>query len=443
MWQLLMFRLIITFAGFIIVLSCSSKQVKQPVEIKDSVAASAVFPKEIFPVDSVIRSLTCANDPTQSLALYLPPSYSSEVKLPVIVFFDPHGDGSLPVSKYHSLAKQFNYILIGSNNAKNGLTLSQTNTIIATLLNDSKYRISIDEQRISLAGFSGGAKVALSYASDQNEISNVIYAGAAVALQHPNPGLVLLGFAGVNDMNYTDLLTFDQSLAAHNLTHYLIEWNGKHEWPDAATFQHAFYWITFNSMRSHLQEPDKEIIKEYKHQHEKAMQISTAPIAKAMLLNEALNFLHGISSTELYSQQLTTIGKNKTYQEEIIGKQQAVQKEQALKQEYYSAFSQKDLKWWNQEIARMNSISDPVSKPMYQRLLGFISLACYSISGNAIHQNQWETAKKILAVYRLADPENADQAFFEACYFAKTENPAQAITSLKRAVALGLKDPAK
>ncbi|MEP7128613.1 MAG: hypothetical protein ABI729_07085, partial [Chitinophagales bacterium] len=120
-----------------------------------------------------------------------------------------------------------------------------------------------------------------------------------------------------------------------------------------------------------------------------------------------------------------------------------VQKEQTLKQEYYKAFQQKDLTWWKQEITRMNSIADPVSKPMYQRLLGFISLACYSISGNAIQQNQWETAKKILAVYRLADPENADQAFFEACFFAKTGEPSQAIASLKRAIALGLKDPAK
>ncbi|MEP7128931.1 MAG: hypothetical protein ABI729_08685, partial [Chitinophagales bacterium] len=305
MWQLPMVRLIITFVGIIIVSSCSSKQVKQPVAIKDSVPSIAVVPKEIFPVDSVIRSITCAVDPSQSFALYLPPSYSTDVKYPVIIFFDPHGDGS-------------------------------------TLLSDVNRRISMDEKNISLAGFSGGAKVALSYASDQREISSVIYAGAAVALQNQNPTLALLGFAGVNDMNYTDLLTFDQSLAATNLTHYLIEWKGKHEWPDTTSFQNAFYWITFNSMRSHLKEPDEAIINEYKLQQENAILANSAPLAKVMLLNEALYFLKGISTTDTYSQQLATIEKNKTYQETTLEKHQVIQKEQALKQEYYNAFQQKD-----------------------------------------------------------------------------------------------------
>lgn len=120
-----------------------------------------------------------------------------------------------------------------------------------------------------------------------------------------------------------------------------------------------------------------------------------------------------------------------------------IQQEQALKQNYYAAFRDKNLDWWQQEITRMKNKNDVALNAMYNRLLGFISLACYSMSGNAIAQNQWDTAKRMLAIYQLADPENSDQPFFEACFFAKQGETAAAMASLKRAVALGLKDPAK
>ena len=45
---------------------------------------------------------------------------------------------------------------------------------------------------------------------------------------------------------------------------------------------------------------------------------------------------------------------------------------------------------------------------MDERLLAFLSLACYSIGGGQLEQNKLDVAEKILAIYKLADPENKD-----------------------------------
>lgn len=439
-----MTRFIIVFGfGALILFSCSRGKPKQSAESDNTITSTPVFPKENFPHDIVIRSVSFTTDTLQSFALYLPPSYSATEKFPVIIFFDPHGNGALPLTKYKGLAKQFGWVLIGSNNLKNGLTLSTTNRITASLIREIQSQMALDPKRISIAGFSGGAKVALSYAMDHPEITNVIYAGAATPLQHPNPGLSLLGFSGVNDMNYTELLAFDQSLSLTNMKHFLIEWNGKHEWPDSNIFMNAFYSIAFNDMRNNLLDIDEGMIVRFQKWNDDAIESNPSPLLKAMLLDKARYFLHSLSPVTSYNNQLSALEQRPEFQSAAKEKQQWVEQEQKLKQEYYTAFSEKNMAWWKQEIGKLNGSNDPGMKPMHQRLLGFISLAGYSIAGNAIRQNQFETANKMLNIYKLADPENSDQPFLEACYFAKLNEPEKAIASLNRAINLGLQDVSK
>lgn len=438
-----MFRLLITLTVFTVASSCSSKQVKQPASTTHTAVAAAAIPIETFPVDTVIRRIVCKNDSTLSFALYLPPSYSSSSRFPVICFFDPHGDGSLPVSKYHLLARQFGYILIGSNNTRNGLSLTQTDNIAATLDTDIRSRISADDMRYTWAGFSGGAKVALSYAYLQQKLSNVIYAGAIQPMPQPVPQVAMLGFAGVNDMNYTDLLIFDQWLSAANLSHFLIEWNGKHEWPDTAAFRDAFFWTSFQGMRNHQQQADASLIQQFMNNTEKEIAKTKDPLVAAMQLNKAIAFLNGVTSIENYRLQLDALTEDRRYQEAMQKKLEEVKLESTLKQAYYTALQDKDLEWWKKETEKMNAVTDQGLTAMNHRLLGFISLACYSLSGSYIAHHQWAPAEKTLAVYKLADPKNADQPFLEACYFARLDQNKNAINALKRCVELGWKDPGK
>src|SRR5689334_1247009 len=63
--------------------------------------------KDTFEAGKLILRVVCKSDPAQSYALYIPAKHSHDT-LPVIYFFDPHGDGSLPLTKYKSLADRYN-----------------------------------------------------------------------------------------------------------------------------------------------------------------------------------------------------------------------------------------------------------------------------------------------------------------------------------------------
>jgi hypothetical protein len=117
--------------------------------------------------------------------------------------------------------------------------------------------------------------------------------------------------------------------------------------------------------------------------------------------------------------------------------------EQKLKQYYYLQFQQKDTVWWKNEISRMNNIHDPKLQPVYQRLLGFISLAGYTISSTTIQQGQFDIAWKMLSIYKLADPQNPDQPFLKACFYAKQNENDNALNELRKAIALGWNDKSK
>src|SRR5437763_13221051 len=86
--------------------------------VKDTLVTSNTFVPDSFDPGKVIDHVACKTDAAQSYALYIPVEGDKKA-LPVIYFFDPHADGSLPLKKYKALADQYNFILIGSNNSKN------------------------------------------------------------------------------------------------------------------------------------------------------------------------------------------------------------------------------------------------------------------------------------------------------------------------------------
>jgi len=333
--------LLIALAGLLT--SCgehnNSTQTTEP-----AVAANMVQPKDSFKIGEVIPTVALHMDAGETFALYLPHGYTDTSKLPVIIFFDPHADGSLPLNLYHSLADEYHYILVGSNSSKNGVPLEQTKAIAYNLFNEVKSRLSVNPSKITLCGFSGGAKVALLSGEANPEISTIIYAGAKVDLQPTHP-ISILGFAGQRDMNYTDLVLFEQELKDPTVKHFLIEWKGKHEFPTADVFKDAFTFLNTGTV-------------------------------------------------ENYDKKRVTITPEK------------LKTEQDKKSEFIYAFQKQDLAWWKKQIAELNAKKK--TDIMSERLLGFISLACYSIGGGQLYEDKLDVAEKILNIYKMADPDNKD-----------------------------------
>lgn len=93
------------------------------------------------------------------------------------------------------------------------------------------------------------------------------------------------------------------------------------------------------------------------------------------------------------------------------------QQETAIKTEYQTNYTTKDTSYWSAEIAKLNQKSKTDKTGIYDRLLGYLSLASYSYANQAFSQNNVGELEKILFIYQKSDPTNPEQAFMRAKLF--------------------------
>jgi len=102
---------------------------------------------------------TCAKNPDQTYALYLPSNYTPTRKWPIIYAFDPSARGDRPVDTLKAGAEKYGYIVAASNNSRNGPWPPEIEAAQA-VSDDTHTILSIDDHRVYFTGFSGGARVA-------------------------------------------------------------------------------------------------------------------------------------------------------------------------------------------------------------------------------------------------------------------------------------------
>jgi hypothetical protein len=120
-----------------------------------------------------------------------------------------------------------------------------------------------------------------------------------------------------------------------------------------------------------------------------------------------------------------------------------LQRELRLKEYYGNAFFQQDLDWWLSEIRDLKQHRKSLPGPMQDRLLGYFSLASYSLSHRALRKNDFEFTKKILGIYQSSDPKNPEQAYLRAVFLASQHDSVASLNALKDAMKLGFLDAAR
>ena len=297
----------------------------------------------------VHENLAFKTDHNTSYAIYLPVGMKSKEIYPVLYCIDPHGQGKLPLFMYRELADSFNVILVGCNTSENGMPFAESEKGLDQLIAEIQANFPV-QKAVRLLGFSGGAKVALEYANKHPEVRQVLYAGGVAPLTRQS-NISILGFAGVRDMNYADVVGFEVSLGNAPFQHQLIEWSGAHEFPSAEAMKDGFYFMENDSVDNYLQK------------------------------------------------------RPKTSQENIM-------REQLLKRKFFQSFGTKDLGCWKNEIAALHDFTK--TDVMYERILGFIGLGCYSLTSNAINSGDLQKAEYAIAIYQAATPDNEDAKKFAA-----------------------------
>jgi len=197
-----------------------------------------------FTAGKVMDTIRIRSDRKESFALYLPPGYTARSHWPVIYFFEPLGRGSLPLQLYEELAREYGFILISSNDCRNG-AFEVMETIAGRLFEDTQTRFSIDTAHIYFAGFSGGSKLAFRLAQKNPVISAVIGCGACypvASMQKNDIHFIYSGIVGTCDMNYYSMHQNKNILDNLSVPYYLICFEGSHSWPPAGIFNEVLWW---------------------------------------------------------------------------------------------------------------------------------------------------------------------------------------------------------
>lgn len=211
----------------------------------------------------IISNLVCATDATQSYALYLPSRYTPARKWPILYAFDPGARGKIPVERFQEAAEKYGWIVAGSNSSRNGAFQPSVDAWNA-IVKDTHDRLAIDDARVYLTGFSGGARLAIYFATRcQDCVAGVIASGAGLpagTTSSPLLRLVIFMTTGVDDFNFPEVKTLDDELTKVGGTHQTKVFVGRHEWPPPSVATDALEWMELQAMKTGKRQRDANLI---------------------------------------------------------------------------------------------------------------------------------------------------------------------------------------
>jgi hypothetical protein len=115
----------------------------------------------------------------------------------------------------------------------------------------------------------------------------------------------------------------------------------------------------------------------------------------------------------------------------------------AIQQELYKMMAQQpDTLRWKVKLAEIRKKSTQKGEigMMHQRLLGYASLLCYSLSNRLLMAKNYTDAALMVTCYQIADPQNAEVYFFKAIIQASNRDKTATVNMLKKALSMGLSD---
>lgn len=414
-----------------------------------SCASGQRYKGEDFVPSKTYAAVQCATDSSQSYALFLPPQYEKGKPSPVLILFDPSGNGLLPVNLFSDEAARSGFIIAGSNNSKNGMPFNQTTAIYRNLLSDLTSRFTIGKKAIYLGGFSGGSRVAGGAAITEGGVAGVIGCGAGLNNTNSKPvgPFSYLAVVGNQDFNYAEMLQLDESLDYAGYQHHLLVFDGIHQWPPKSIIPEIFTWLRFDAMRQQAIPADRNEINLFVEKNDKKASdfesVGNLPGQQDTYI-KMMHFLQGLTDvTPLQSEIARLAGAKKVIalrklQKELLGK------EKELQNQYSSQLQIQTTDWWKTEATRLRALSvkagDSAMNQVYKRVLGFLSLDCYMYANNALKQSNLDAANRCIEIYRLVDPTNPEHRYMAAKVAALNHNPDALISALKQAFNLGFKD---
>jgi hypothetical protein len=344
----------------------------------------------------------------------MPENISAQERLPLILVIDPHGDGKLASQKFSDALVDIPAVIAGSEKVRNNYQHFESSLL--HLVDDVLAKYPADPDKVIMAGFSGGARMAYYYGMN-HKVLGIIMFGAGPGRSHTETGSKrVFAVSGTRDFNFMEQYLPPFSSLKNNPDYMCDFFRGIHEWPPLENIYESVAYILED-------EPDlpesisTRISKKMLMEYDSLLESNDLFFA-GKALEKAWTFSPDIKDRTRISQMIDEFKNMPGWIDYNQKFESYLQKEFSLKQAYVDKLTDPDTSWWKKEITSLNqnlqACTDPVKKDFLYRLKGFIGIILYS-KINAILQNGLLTDELIrfMVIYELAEPDSPDLTEFK------------------------------
>ena len=370
-----------------------------------------------FIAGKIIDSLSVGNNQKETFTLYLPSTFVSKKEYPIVFIFSPSGNGKKGIETFIESAEVFEYILVCSNNSQNG-SLEQNLNIAQRLFNHASSNFNILQNRIYLAGFSGGARLATAIASVTHQIEGVIACGAGFISNSyympSDPSFSYAAICGERDMNYREMFDVKNYLDQLNFHNALFIFDGKHQWPPNEQLLLAFNWLEMEAIRKgHATKSKDEIGESYSMELNKATRLenNNQLLIASQQYDRILNTYSSYFNLDTVRQRFLNLVNSKDFSKKLKNRDNVFIKEESLNLYFSNRFDKdyskphvKSLKWWAREFEKMDKKklkSNSLINKMYDRVRFNIFVKAYTIynqSNSTMSEEQLQFCKSLISL---------------------------------------------
>lgn len=416
-----------------------------------------VISQELLPIKGrVVDSIAVSASQGETFALYLPKSHRPDTPASVVFIFDPAARGAAGVKPFIPAAEKYNYILICSNDSKNG-PYEQNFQVVNRLLNHAFTNFNIHEKGIYTSGFSGGSRLATTIAVLTNSMQGVIGCGAGFSV---NPGhfpslnntFSYVGLVGDRDMNYQEMQKAVGWLSSMKIENELFIYEDDHKWPPSEQLVRAFSWLELQAYKKGVKYVDHSVIRS----------IYTDEFDRAKALEQEGKVSHAVKEYERAIRNFTdyydldsiklkikALKKTRAYKDAIKDFKKTARLEDTLSLKYRRKYNEEvalgkiedDFVWWKKQLKKLDetyiaSDSDYLQK-MGKRLR--YQLFALAIESFAIYVRKQEEIKAQYAAQflEIQGPNNPYFHYRLALGFAKLGLKERSLNHLEAALING------
>lgn len=409
-----------------------------------------------FAKGTIIDTVLCTGNSSESYSLFLPDNYEDKKEWPVILIFDPAARGRTALEKFVAAGRKFGFILACSNNVKNG-NFPRELTEAKIMYDDILKRFNIDDRRIFTAGFSGGSRLATAFSMNNKTIAGVIGCGAGMPGNiYYRPALmshlIYFGLVGNKDMNLQEMndlsLLFDNT----GILSYFMIFSGEHDWPSSEHLEYAVGWIELQMMNKGVIEKRTDFLNDFLMKMTACAKESEAIpdlLAARKYYTYILRDFPGSPISNDISATLEKIEQSDSYKKESRIWRKNYDEEISQRQKYWKALDKiaqnnelpdSIANWWKSNINSLNTKTRKngnIDSLMAHRLLSMITISSVEYGSYQIAAGNYKAASGYFRVWTICEPDKKNSWYNLARAYAMDRKKEKAIYALEKSVSNG------